>query len=182
MSEPRQPQPAKLIASIITGEPGLVDKICRRLTAQYGPDDYVSPRLSFAYTDYYADELGTDLFRHFITFRELIAPERLPAIKLFTNGLEAELSRPEGGRRANIDPGYLTLHHLILATCKNFAHRPYLRDGVFADLTLLYRGGTFTALAWSFPDYRSPELIGLLNGVRDRYHQQLKTQGHMPLQ
>jgi len=174
VSAPRQPQPVKLIASIITGEPELTEEICNRLTAQYGPIDYTSQRLAFAYTDYYAEEIGPELFRHFITLRDLIAPERLPDIKLYTNGLEAVFSRPGGSRRVNIDPGYLTLHHLILATCKNFAHRPYLRDGVFADLTLLYKGGTFTALAWTFPDYRTPELIGLLNSLRDAYYHQLK--------
>jgi len=174
VSAPRQPQPAKLIASIITGEPELIEKVCSRLASQYGPIDYTSQRLAFAYTDYYAGEIGPELFRHFITFTGLIAPELLPVIKLFTNGLEAAFSRPDGSRRVNIDPGYITLHHLILATCKNFAHRPYLRDGVFADLTLLYKGGTFTALAWTFPDYRTPQLIELLNGVRNRYYEQLK--------
>lgn len=174
MSAPRQPQPARLIASIITGEPELIEKVCSRLTEQYGPIDYTSRRLPFTYTDYYAQEIGPKLFRHFITFTDLIAPEHLPDIKIFTNGLEAEFSRPDSTRRVNIDPGYITLHHLILATCKNFAHRPYLRDGVFADLTLLYKGGTFTALAWTFPDYRSPELIGLLNALRDAYYRQLK--------
>jgi hypothetical protein len=174
VSAPRQPRPAKLIASIITGEPDLVEEVCSRLAAEFGPIDFTSRRLAFDYTQYYAEELGTELFRHFITLRDLIAPERLPDIKLFTNGLEAALSRPGGSRRVNIDPGYITLHNLILATCKNFAHRPYLRDGVFADLTLVYKGGTFTPLAWTFPDYRSPELIGLLNGLRDSYYRQIR--------
>ena len=175
MSAPRQPQPVKLIASIITGEPELIEEVCSRLAAQHGRIDYTSRRMAFDYTEYYAEEIGPRLFRHFITFRDLIAPERLPDIKLFTNALEEAFSRPGGTRRVNIDPGYITLHHLILATCKNFAHRPYLRDGVFADLTLLYKGGSFTALDWTFPDYRSPELIGLLNGLRDAYYRQLKT-------
>ncbi len=174
MSEPRQPQPAKLIASIITGEQELTEKACSRLTGHYGPIDHTSRRLPFTYTDYYAEEIGPELFRHFISFRDLIAPESLPGIKLFTNGLEAEFSRPDSTRRINIDPGYITLHHLILATCKNFAHRPYLRDGVFADLTLLYKGDSFTSLAWTFPDYRAPELIGILNDMRNAYHRQLK--------
>ena len=175
MSKPTPPQPVKLIASIITSDPELLEAVCLHLENNYGPIDYRSERLAFDYTDYYKAEIGPGLFRHFVTFRDLIDPESLPAIKLFTNDLEATSSRPNGARRINIDPGYITLHHLILATCKNFAHRPYLRDGVFADLTLLYKGGTFTALAWTFPDYGSPELITLLNSLRARYYEQLKS-------
>ena len=174
MSTPKTLQPVKLIASIITADPELMDAVCLHLENSYGPIDYRSNQLPFNYTDYYEAEIGAGLFRHFVTIRDLIAPESLPGIKLFANNLEATCARPDGTRRVNIDPGYITLHHLILATCKNFAHRPYLRDGVFADLTLLYKGGTFTALDWTFPDYRSPELIMLLNGLRDRYYEQLK--------
>jgi hypothetical protein len=174
VSAPRQPRPAKLIASIISGEAALTDEITGCLSRQYGRIEYTSQPLAFNYTNYYAGEIGQELVRRFIAFDDLIEPERLPDIKLFTNGLEAAYSRPDGTRRVNIDPGYITLHHLILATCKNFAHRPYLRDGVFADLTLLYKGGSFTPLAWTFPDYRTPELIGLLNGIRNSYYQQLK--------
>ena len=183
MSKPKPPQPVKLIASIITGKPELIDAVCGRLEELYGPIDYRSDRLVFDYTDYYEAEIGPGLFRHIIAFGDLIAPESLPGIKLFANDLEVACARPDGARLVNVDPGYITLHHLILATCKNFAHRPYLRDGVFADLTLLYKGGTFTALAWTFPDYRSPELIALLKGIRDSYYQQTKVGacGHTPL-
>ncbi len=174
MSAPRQPKPAKLIASILTGDPALFEEAGRRMCDRFGPADFTSECLAFEYTDYYAEEMGRGLFRHFVTFRDLIAPELLPGIKLFTNALERELSGADCPRRVNVDPGYITLHHLILATCKNFAHRPYLRDGVFADLTLLYKGGTFTPLDWTFPDYRSPELVGILNGIRERYYRQLK--------
>jgi len=174
MSKPKTPQPVKLIASIITADPELMDAVCLHLEKNYGPIDYRSDQLAFNSTDYYTAEIGQGLFRRFITAANLIAPESLPDIKLFANGLEATCARSDGTRRVNIDPGYITLHHLILATCKNFAHRPYLRDGVFADLTLLYQGGAFTALPWTFPDYRSPKIITLLNSLRDRYYEQLK--------
>lgn len=175
MSIPKQPQQVKLIASILSSEQVLADRVQEKLVARYGSPDFVSPALPFHYTDYYEAEIGKNLFRRLLSFEDLISPEALPGIKLYTNSLESELARQDGTRQVNIDPGYISLWHLILATCKAFAHRPYLRDGVYADLTLLYRGKTFTALDWTFPDYRSEEMIVLLNGIRERYYQQVKT-------
>jgi len=174
VSIPKEPQQVKLIASILSSEQALAGQVQEKLVARLGRADFVSPELPFHYTDYYEAEIGKNLFRRLLSFENLISPEALPGIKLYTNGIENELARQDGTRQVNIDPGYISLWHLILATCKAFAHRPYLRDGVYADLTLLYRGKTFTALDWTFPDYRSQEMITLLNGIRERYYRQLK--------
>ena len=174
MSIPRRPQQAKLIASVLFGEPGIDHTVIQRLAAVFGPTDLISPELPFDFTDYYTAEMGAPLLRRMIGFERLIDPEELPEIKLRTNQIETALARADGSRRVNIDPGYVTLWHLVLASCKPFAHRPYLGRGVYADLTLLYRGKTFVPLAWTFPDYRSAQMIGLLNGMRERYHRQIK--------
>jgi hypothetical protein len=78
----------------------------------------------------------------------------------------------------NIDPGYLSQAHLILATGKGYAHRPYLRDGIYADLTLIFRQGSFEALPWTYPDYAAPETICLFNGIRRKYLLQMKRLRH----
>ncbi|MEI6125712.1 MAG: DUF4416 family protein, partial [Pseudomonadota bacterium] len=170
MSSPKPPQPVKLIVSILTSEHDLAAAAGEQLKLRFGPADFISPELAFTFTDYYEKEIGKNLFRHFITYAELISPEALPSIKLYTNGLEETLARQDGTRRINIDPGYIALWHLILATCKRFAHRPYLRDGVYADLTLLFQGKTFKSLPWTFPDYGSAEIISLLNTLREQYY------------
>ncbi|MCX6827557.1 MAG: DUF4416 family protein, partial [candidate division Zixibacteria bacterium] len=72
----------------------------------------------------------------------------------------------EGKRRINIDPGYLTLDRLVLATGKDAAHRIYLRKGVYAEVTLIYHSGSFQPLPWSYPDYRSEQVISSLNQFR----------------
>lgn len=174
MSRPVPPQPVKLIVSILTAEHALAKQVCERLSFRFGPADFTSPALPFTYTDYYAPEIGTDLVRYLVSFEQLIAPERLPAIKLYTNEIEDSLLRPDRTRRINIDPGYVALCHLILATCKGFAHRPCLREGVYADMTLLFQGKTFRPLEWTFPDYRSDDLISILNQIRERYYRQLQ--------
>ena len=175
MSRPKPPRPVKLIVSILTAERDLAEQVRERLVDCYGPLDYCSEELPFDFTDYYAGEIGRDLFRLLLSFEELISPGRLPAIKLCANDLEDAFVRGDGTRRVNIDPGYIALQHLILATCKPFAHRPYLGEGIYADMTLIFRGGTFRPLEWTFPDYGSDLMIGILNRIRSTYFQQVRT-------
>ncbi len=113
--------------------------------------------------------------RRMVSFQKLISPDALPAIKLAANAIEHRFADDQGKRKINIDPGYLALSHLVLATCKGFAHRPYLQDGVYADLTLIFQAHTFRALEWTFPDYKSADMIGLLNTMRDNYLKQLRS-------
>ncbi len=174
MSIPTSPQPVKLIVSILTGEQALVKVVGEKLKGRYGAFDFTSKAIPFRYTTYYEQEMGKNLFRHLASFDTLIAPDRLPAIKLYTNEVEQGLLRQDGTRRVNIDPGYIALSHLILATCKEFTHRPYLRDGVYADMTLVYQAKSFRSLPWTFPDYASSEMIELLNNIRASYYQQLQ--------
>jgi hypothetical protein len=121
--------------------------------------------------------MGEGLMRRLITFEDLLDPERLPEVKRYTDKLEAHYTNSEGNRMINLDPGYITLYQLILATNKRFAHRLYLRDCVYADLTLIYKKKSFQPLAWTFPDYGSADMIGIVNRLRERYRIQLKEQG-----
>jgi hypothetical protein len=75
----------------------------------------------------------------------------------------------EGRRPINLDPGYLTAAQFVLATGKNYSHRIYLGQGIYADLTLVFAGGAFQPLAWTYPDYRDGVLQGFLGRVRRKY-------------
>ncbi len=92
----------------------------------------------------------------------------LADIKCLTNRIEQTYT-VEGKRRFNLDPALLTLGNFVLATGKNNAHRIYLKQGIFGDLTLIYRSGTYRPLEWTYPDYAEDELIAILNGLRERY-------------
>lgn len=174
MSSPRPPQPVTLIVSLIAGETDLFGPVAAELVSDYGPVSFQSAALLFGFTDYYAPEFGVDLQRCLLAFERLIDPGDLPGIKRAAIQCEGRFLREDGRRRVNIDPGYIALQHLVLATCKPFAHRPYLGRGVYADLTLRYRHGTFEALEWTFPDYGSPEMIAMLNDIRAAYHRRLQ--------
>ena len=177
MSKPKSPQPVKLVVSVITGNKELFESVCEKLVKKFGETDYISETLAFDFTDYYEKELGKDLIRHMISFKELINPDRLPQIKRFTNDLEDRFLKEGNNRSVNIDPGYIALCHFVLASCKSFTHRPYLCDGVYADLTLVFRKKTFRALEWTFPDYASDGLINILNNIRADYYERLKEMG-----
>jgi Domain of unknown function (DUF4416) len=173
MSTPQAPKPAKLIIGLIMKDKTLIEPLTVALCAAYGPLDLVSAWLPFDYTTYYEPEMGAQLVRRMLAFKNLVHQGDLPAIKLATNRLEEAYSQ-NGKRRVNLDPGYLLLERLVLASGKNFSHRIYLGDGIYADLTLIYRHGAFEKLPWTYPDYADQPMLGFLQQVRSKYAVDLK--------
>jgi hypothetical protein len=117
--------------------------------------------------------MGWPLYRRFISFQRLIGPDQLPPVKRKTNQVEQGYLQ-DGKRRANIDPGYVSAERLVLATGKNYVHRIYLSEGIYGDLTLVYKKGSFHPLHWTYPDYAAEETIGMFNHVRNTYMNQLR--------
>jgi hypothetical protein len=176
MSSPREPDDVKLISSIFSPQDQLIETAMARLEGMFGPTDWRSPQLLFDRTRYYEKEMGWPLHRRFISFRDLIGPEALVEVKLKTNDLEQEFAR--GGKRIlNIDPGYICMERLVLATGKNYTHRIHLAKGIYADLTLVFHKGGFRPLAWTYRDYAQEDLIGCFNEIRARYKEQLADRG-----
>jgi hypothetical protein len=168
MSTPHAPRPAKLVVGVLLRDRGLFPDLAVELEAAFGAVDVVSPWMAFGYTSYYEEEMGAPLWRRMSAFRLLIAQDRLADVKLAANAMEQ--ARSAGGRRtANIDPGYLLLERLVLATGKNYSHRIYIGRGIYADLTLIYRDGAYRALPWTYPDYAGEPLRRFLTAVRRKY-------------
>ena len=117
--------------------------------------------------------MGHPLWRRFISFAELVRPESLPDIKIWTNELESRYV-VQKKRSVNIDPGYISSAHLLLATGKAYTHRPYLRDGIYVDVTLIYQNKAFRSLPWTYPDYAEPGMKDMMKRIRDKYLLQLK--------
>jgi hypothetical protein len=173
MGTARQPEPVKLIASLLTGKLALLDAVKGSLIHAFGPIDFESELLPFDHTDYYAPEFGPSLQRQFVTFERLVDPGDLPAIKRQTNDLERSLA-VDHLRPVDIDPGYVSLGKLVLASTKNHAHRLYLGQGVYAEGTLTYQRGRFRPWPWTYPDYASDRYCSLFDQIRDRYKAQLR--------
>ncbi len=132
-----------------------------------------TPVSRFTHTNYYEKEMGSDLLRTFILFESPVEREVLPEIKGRSNEIELSLTTDEK-RIVNIDPGYIALEHVILATTKGYAHRVYLKNGIYADLTLIFRDGTYRPLDWTYPDYAEMDIISLFNRWRDYYKKVMK--------
>ena len=177
MSAPKIPEDVKLICSLFSPDRGLLDLVIAELEDLFGPTDWKSPELIFDRTRYYEREMGGPLFRYFMSFERLIRPDDLVEIKLKTNHVEKKYLREGGGRRVNIDPGYISLERLVLATGKNYTHRIYLSKGVYADLTLVYHKQSFRALPWTYRDYADPEVIASMNALREGYKRHLRGTG-----
>lgn len=173
MSRPREAEDVKLIASLFSPDSGLIEKVIAGLEECFGPTDWRSPGLFFDRTRYYEREMGWPLNRRFVSFSRLIRPEEIVAVKLYTNQVEGGYLR-EGNRLINIDPGYISLERLILATGKNYTHRIYLSKGIYADLTLVFQRGGFRPLEWTYRDYAAPEAIGYFNDIREKYKRQVR--------
>jgi len=173
MSIPQPPKPAKLIVGFFLKEKSLAADVARDLSMRLGPVETISPWLKFDFTSYYEKEMGVPLYRRLMVFRKHVQQTRLVAVKHITNELEIKYQRG-GGRQVNIDPGYLLPERLVLATGKNFTHRIYIGEGVYADLTLIYQKGAFRTLPWTYPDYADRRLIDFLTLVRNKYMVELK--------
>jgi len=171
MRKIKKPLPVKLIMGMISPNVDLFDQLTQTLVEKFGPVDLKSNVFNFDKTDYYEEEIGKDLKRQFLSFCELIETRELVEIKLFTNSLEEKfsLSRDEPSRLINLDPGYLDCTKLVLANTKDSPNRIYLRETIYAEITLYFSQGTFKFRPWTFPDYKTREYIETFNQIRKLY-------------
>jgi hypothetical protein len=143
----------------------------RRAVETWGPAALESPAFDFAETAYYEATMGPGLRKRFWTFVRPFDPAELPEIKLLTNGWEAEYaaaSAHQEPRPLNLDPGYVTLAKLVLASTKDFAHRIYLGRGIFAEVTLFYKHGRWRHHEYTFADYRREDYQRFFSACRER--------------
>jgi hypothetical protein len=163
--------PVKLVIGFIFKEENTLNKAKFFLERRFGKIDFESQVLNFTHTDYYEKEFGLNLKRKFVSFKKLIPPQDLTKIKLITNQIENKLSKG-GCRLINIDPGYLDLAKLILASTKDYSHRIYLNRGIYAEVTLFYQNKTFKPREWTYPDYKTDAYIDIFNQLRQIYIKQ----------
>jgi hypothetical protein len=183
MAQPRLPSPVLLVVAALSRHPAALAWGRQRLEQAYGPVALVSTPFDFRQTAYYEPTMGPDLRKCFLVFRDLVSADGLPAVKRHTNALEAELAAsnayPEP-RPLNLDPGGLSLHKFLLATTKDQAHRVYLRDGIFAEVTLRFHDGAFEPWPWTYADYREPAVRDFLREARDYYRGRLRDRTSEP--
>jgi hypothetical protein len=164
MGQISPPQPVLLLLAAFSRYGEALDWARAKAESQWGPIALASEPFPFVDTDYYESTMGPGLAKQFFAFEQLVDPGEMPSIKRLTNVWEEEfaaqanspIAAPEP-RPLNLDPGYITLAKLVLASTKDHAHRIYLADGIFAEVTLSYKHRAWRPHEWTFPDYRRAE-------------------------
>ncbi len=129
--------------------------------------DNQSEVIRFDFSDYYNEEMGKNIFRYWISFSPIIEAHQLYRIKILSNEIEKKYFCDENSnRKVNIDPGYVEGSKLVLFSTKNYSHRIYLDEGIFAEVTLIYKNKQFQILDWTYPDYKIPQALNFFSEVR----------------
>lgn len=176
MWELKYPKPVKLIVGILAADSSCLSVAAEAIENEFGCIDLTSDIWPFDKTDYYKDQTGTSILRQFISLEKLIDPGMLAEMKLHTNKLEEELAdtlRLPLPRPVNLDPGIIEPSKLILATTKNYSHRIYIGNGIYAEVTLIFHNGSWRHLEYTYPDYRQECYFDFFNKVRTRLIEQL---------
>ena len=157
-----------LVTGFLFSDLKVHDELLRELEGLWGPVGRRSDVLPFDFTSYYEDEMGPHLKRQFIAFADLFEAEGLRGTKIASNVMEENLSI-EGRRRVNIDPGFLDLSKIVVASTKDATYRVYLGEGIYAQSMLRFEKGSYRPWPWTYPDYRSEAAISFFNSVRADY-------------
>lgn len=176
MASRRFPDPALLVVAIFSRHQEAVEWGRQQLEHLFGPVALVSAEYEFNQTHYYERSMGPALRKCFFAFQDLVLADCLAEVKRRTNELEDQLAAtktyPEP-RPLNLDPGVLVLGKFLLATTKDQSHRIYLRDGIFAEVTLRYHDGAFEPWPWTYADYRQQLVLDFLQQAREYYRARL---------
>ena len=180
-AERRQtPPPAAFFVALMTHREGYCERLEEDLRQRLGPLQHRSELYPFSpYSNYYDREMGGAGWKYFLSFRQPLGMDQLGKVKCLTEKLEWESFASSNSptelagyrRRVNLDPGYVSAWSVVLATVKNRAHRLYLGNGIFCEVTLIFRDGSFQGLPWTYPDYLSGPTLAFFNRVR-RHHLQ----------
>ncbi|HXG52133.1 MAG TPA: DUF4416 family protein [candidate division Zixibacteria bacterium] len=177
MGAPREPDPVKYFAALLYSDAGLFEAVARELETIFGCVEAVSEPLPWNVSTYYEREMGPNLVRRFVSFAPLGSPDRLAGFKLSAQVIEERHGELRDGivrRRVNVDPGYLEAGKIVLASTKNAGHRVYLGSGIFAEATLIYRGGAFQPQPHTYRDYAWAPTLAFFAAVRAAYLKQLR--------
>ena len=174
----QNPQPVKLIIGILAANETSLAAAVKTISKSFGVIDLTSNVWPFTQTDYYKEEIGPNALRQFVTIEKPIDPGKLAKIKHATNKLEQKLAgslKLPLPRPVNLDPGIIEPSKLVLATTKNFSHRIYIGNKMFAEVTLIYEKGNWRHFVFTYPDYKEPHYQDFFTKVRTRLLEQLKT-------
>ena len=180
MAKPEIVEPVIRICAVISRHASARQWAVQQLTEVWGQPLHISGELPFHAGGFYQPSMGADLVKRLVAFRSLSDPGGLADWKRQCNQFETEYAashRHDESRPLNLDPGYLSQAKLVLATTKDRDHRIYLRDGIFAEVTLNYMGKRWVHHRWTYPDYRTDAVSKFATLCRQYLRDQLLQTG-----
>jgi len=160
-------EPVKVIYfNAVLYNPEYVKDVGRILSEEFGAPLAKSKEFDFSHTDYYVKEMGRPQYKFFECYDHISMPDELPSLKLKSCELEDKYI-VDGKRMLNVDPGYVALEKVVAASTKNFSHRIYIGDKIFADMQLTRKGGKYQSLPWTFEDYAFDFVIDFFEESRN---------------
>lgn len=166
MGKIKEPEEVALFVATLYSKAEYFKKAFKILIEEFGNALFISQPYNWDYSKYYDKELGSPVLRQFIFFERFIHPGLLPDIKIKTNDIEDSLSI-EGKRQINLDPGYMTLSKIVLASTKNYAHRLYLGKGIYGEVTLVFKDKTYMPHIFTYRDYQDKICLDIFMKVRE---------------
>jgi len=182
--------PSVRFVAVFSAEDRFLRTALERLEAHWGKIAALGQAFDFVESPYYLrtmlvphppegqplesqhDQPPRALRKQMALFSDPYDPAELAADKLQSNRWERAwteelaLSQDDSKRLINIDPGYLSMTKLVLASTKNREHRIYLRDGIYAEVTLAFRDQAWTSMPWTYADYQRPDVLEFLKLAR----------------
>ncbi len=176
MGNPRPPLPVMLVMAITSRYDDAFPWAIQQAEAAWGPIWKSGPQFAFHQTRFYESTMGDRLLKQLVAFDQIVDPQVLADCKLSSNAWEdayAQANPQDVSRPLNLDPGYLTEAKLVLATVKNRDHRIYLRNGIYAEVTMAYHGKQWNGQRWTYPDYLSEENLQFLTDCRNELRRRI---------
>ncbi|MCP4451689.1 MAG: DUF4416 family protein [Planctomycetes bacterium] len=176
MWEIKEPARVKLIIGILAANEHCMAQAVEAVAQTFGAIDLTSDTWAFTQTHNYDQETGPNILRAFVAIDQPIHPGKLAQIKHQTNDIEKALAQSlteHAIRPVNLDPGIVEPSKLVLASTKNFSHRIYIGENMFAEITLIFDKGQWCFTPYTYPDYQTPHYLAFFSQVRERIKGQL---------
>lgn len=177
MADVRWVEPVVRFCAVITRHDAARRWAIETIAEGWGAAHVASAEIPFQAGGYYTPTMGDNLRKKLVAFGDFQDPAGLADWKRQTNQWEAEYAARSNfaeSRPLNLDAGYVTQAKLVLATTKDRDHRIYLRDGMFAEVTLTYVGKRWQHHRWSYPSYRTDEVAKFAAACRSRLRKHLQ--------
>ena len=172
-AEYKKDQLVKFIIGVIFLHEEACSRLFEKINNKGWKIQFKSEIYPFNLSSYYEQEMGKDLNRFFLSLQR-------PVAQTDTVGFKQEMLRWEnewrfnGLRTVNLDAGYLDLHRVVLLSKKEGPHKIHLSEGIWADLNLLRKSGSYRSLPWTFPDLCDGRYQQFFENSRDAFKHELR--------